>query len=124
MSEPIKPALTEKEWKLESFERTFVETEPYPQTETFSAHLDPGLTVRCEGESVNVPEGARHALAALALFDQPFGFTREDVRVLREAADRDDAELQAGNNARTDIDTVALRSLADRIEALLPSEGK
>src|SRR5690606_30074156 len=47
-----------------------------------------------------------HALAALALYGQRFGFTHEDVRSLRDLAEelvRDD-----------------LHDLADRIEALLP----
>lgn len=47
-----------------------------------------------------------HALAALALYGQRFGFTHEDVRILRDLAEelvRDD-----------------LHDLADRIEALLP----
>lgn len=55
----------------------------------------------------------RHATAALCLHGQPFGFTWEDVSLLRDeaasAADRD-----MGGMYR------ALNNLADRIAALLP----
>jgi hypothetical protein len=49
----------------------------------------------------------RDALAALALHGQPFGFTREDVDLLRWVAEHTDH---------------ATGRLADRIEALLPPE--
>lgn len=57
----------------------------------------------------------RHALAALALQDQPFGFTREDVRVLRAIAE----VIAPDYPADPDAD---LSSIADRIAALLPPE--
>lgn len=54
---------------------------------------------------------SRHALAALCLHGQPFGFTREDVRALWCIATNEDGP----------IDTW-LESLIARIEALLPPE--
>ena len=55
----------------------------------------------------------RHALAALALHGQPFGFTWDDVDDLREIAPgfhhRGDGQVER-----------ALLDLADRIAALLP----
>lgn len=50
-----------------------------------------------------------HALAALALFQQPFGFTWEDVDELHN-------EIMRGYLLRPDD----IASLADRIAALLP----
>ena len=67
------------------------------------------------GESQPMPstfEGReRHAIAALALYQQPFGFTREDVVALRD--------ITSPAGWRADYDYSAL---ADRIEALLPPE--
>lgn len=54
-------------------------------------------------------EGHRHALAALALHGQIFGFTREDVQILRTI----ELEYIQGG-------PFSLTSMADRIEALLP----
>ena len=53
-----------------------------------------------------------HALAALCLYEQEFGFTREDVDVLRGISR---CEFAPGHDG--------LDSLADRIEALLPPKG-
>ena len=79
------------------------------------------------------PMDFRHKLAAFTLHNQPFGFTREDVALVRDAVvelctrdtgvrfadDRDYREIVV------DYDEVAAHpgtSLADRIEALLPPE--
>lgn len=53
----------------------------------------------------------RHALAALALHGQPYGFTRDDVRSLRAAA-----EMLGGVSERS------LLSVASRVAALLPPQ--
>src|SRR5918911_1704262 len=42
-------------------------------------------------ERVEVPPPARHALAALALHAQPFGFTRDDVSALRRVVEESGA---------------------------------
>jgi hypothetical protein len=69
---------------------------------------------------------ARHALAALALHDQPFGFTWEDVDRLREAVDDIDFSHITDPERRQlmELDTRMLRAwmldLADRIADLLP----
>ena len=60
-----------------------------------------------------------HALAALALHGQPFGFTREDVEWLREMVDSDTNP----ETAPVEFNAMCL-SLAARIEALLPPEAK
>jgi hypothetical protein len=61
-------------------------------------------------DRVLVPPPARLALAALALAEQPFGFTHADAAALRRAGEAaQDEELAA-----------ALGGLKDRVEALLP----
>ena len=54
----------------------------------------------------------RHALAALCLRDQPFGFERRDVEALKR-------ELEYNPQIR---EVARLQSLVGRIEALLPPE--
>lgn len=65
------------------------------------------VVLPCEADATgprNSPD--RHALAALCLHGQPFGFTQEDVDAVLVAADEADMD--------------ELQSVADRIEALLP----
>lgn len=94
MSE-IKPALTPEQW--ERREASFF-----------------GINMRLEEDGVGFgvadcetifDDEERHALAALCLHEQPFGFTRDDVDELWSA-------IANGWDG--------LKSLADRIEALLP----
>jgi hypothetical protein len=59
-----------------------------------------------------IPPPARAALAALALIDQPFGLTRNDIEMLRAASE---ASRDGGISA-------ALRDLATRLQGLLPPE--
>lgn len=67
----------------------------------------------------------QHALAALALYNQPYGFTQEDVKALRAGRTIQEDNSYSGN--RYDEDKWAaisgflerFDSLADRIEALL-----
>lgn len=102
MTESIRPALTPEEWARQ------VSTGPDGSVEIvvdFGGLVGPHRVV-------DDPK-ARHALAALSLHGQPFGFTREDVAMLRSLAS--DAGLQA--------EPVILH-LAARIEALLPPEAK
>lgn len=72
-------------------------------------------------EWVSVPPPARHALAALALEGQPFGFTHDDVDQLHHAADV--LSAAAGSTHESTVpqpSAEALRALAGRIAALLP----
>ena len=93
MSEEIEPALTPAEWE----------------------ELGPKLTMDDRAEEitkfVNGPDAPRFlGAAALALADQPFGFTWEDVDLLRAVP----KELVSSSRAgwRT--------NLADRVASLLP----
>lgn len=72
---------------------------------------------RPEDRFVEIPADAKLAVAKGCLKDEPFGFTREDVRVIREAA----ADIEAGNAGGVGYDKPLL-SLAARIEALLLPE--
>lgn len=89
MSEPIKPALTAEEW------------EPIVQRR----------------RDFGIPE-IIHRNAAIALYGQPFGFTREDVKLVRDVEAVNDSDMYA----LSDEYLARYRDLADRIEALLPPE--
>lgn len=95
----VQPALTPEEWA-----RKELRYENWG--EAFLAP-DGDLGIRGVNNTAIFEPPMQHALAALALHGQPFGFTREDVRLLRTIAEVSDL-----------IPRVA--SLADRIEALLP----
>lgn len=109
MTTPITPALTPDEWRNLSASRT----------DGVNAHdlsikdYRSGLVWLNVGEqSVRVDDRpSMHAIAALALHEQPFGFSRADVEALRHIAS-DEPKLAP-----------ALVNLADRIAALLPPEA-
>lgn len=96
MNEPIEPALTPEEW----------------------AEIAPGDGLWDRWEAVWQDEfGAHapeHAMAALCLHGQPFGFTHEDVRKLRDMPD--------GTGYASIDDPEWFASLLDRVRALLPPE--
>jgi len=102
----MKPALTRDEWadpngRLDNGGGVF----PYV--------TDSGDISLCCDDSYyhgELDAADRHALAALCLHDQPFGFTREDVEFLRDMASEWASEEYEYLN------------LADRIDALLPPE--
>lgn len=89
----------------------------------YGVDLDQGaLNVRCWRDHLLINEVAyiadedRSVLAALALYKQPFGFTREDVAKLRSLAAFMDMVPLKGASIEE------IRSIAVRIEALLPPE--
>lgn len=102
----MKPALTAQEWERGTFS---------PSHWGLVAHSENELSVRCPDNREIFKERDRHKLAALCLHGQPFGFTREDVAVLREFR-------QASVYEVSDDEKDACDDLADRIEALLPPE--
>lgn len=75
-----------------------------------------GGVLRMRGRGVLYDVERLHAWAALALYGQPFGFTREDVAAALHGAH------WAGYGGDPDH-IERLRSLAARIAALLPPEG-
>ncbi len=65
----------------------------------------------------SMPEYMFHPIAALALYGQPFGFTREDVVQIRRLL-----KYIKGEPGSYAGGTGFWESLADRIESLLPPE--
>ena len=114
----MKPALTPEEWKAPKVY--------WRQPDKYDEGCGIDMTDPLNGDwlwvfdgswSVTLPTESRHAIAALALHGQPFGFTREDVTILLSEAEQN--ELDGFEDVG-----VILRSLAARIEALLPPEVK
>lgn len=114
MSDEIKNALTPEEWaqKLVKRDEVWAELSTEGDVEVYrwpSADWNP---------RADAPPALRHALAALCLYGQPFGFTREDVEGLsRRAENEEDVSHMMGGRGAS-----SLRSLATRIAALLPPE--
>ena len=78
---------------------------------------DPDDEYRLKYEAwLNSPE-QRHSLAALCLFEQPFGFTHADVAIVRKLF----SAIREKGIAWIE-DANAFRDLANRIAALLPPE--
>jgi hypothetical protein len=98
---PIPPALTEDEWKIGMTDR-------HPEEPWGDVALSGG-GVAITGVPYYTPIENRHACAALCLYDQTFGFTHEDVKLLRLIAD-----------GRGVYPGINVDLLADRIAALLP----
>jgi hypothetical protein len=124
MPDDIPPALTPEQWEARDYRQAARELDTWAkkaeqQSADDSTEYVAKLGLNANGsvivmsrahDRVLVPPPARAALAAFALAEQPFGFTREDVVALRAAAETaEDAAI-----ARS------LRSLATRLEALLP----
>jgi hypothetical protein len=124
MSDHIHPALTPDQWEARDYRQAARELDSWAKQAGQGSADDSTEYVAKLGLSENgsvivmnrahdrvlVPPPARAALAAFALADQPFGFTREDAVALGAAAEAvEDAGL-----ARS------LRSLATRVEAVLP----
>ena len=103
MSDEVKPALTPEEWA--SFPN-------WPERITAFGF---GWATEEAEKPVYFP--TRHGIAAANLHGQPFGFTLDDVDTLRGMVDSDENPLTAPLEAND-----FLRSLAARIEALLPPE--
>jgi hypothetical protein len=115
------PALTPEQWEARDYRQAARELDNWAkQTEQKSADDSTEYVAKLglnengsvivmnrAHDRVLVPPPARAALAAFALADQPFGFSQEDVATLRAAA-------ETAQNAGS------LRSLAGRVQALLP----
>ena len=118
-------ALTPEQWEARDYRQPagdldrWAETQPGADRDDATEYVaklglnDSGSVVVMNRahDRVLVPPPARAALAALALAEQPFGFTAVDVQtVLRAAEGAGDAAVQT-----------ELRGLAGRLQALLPS---
>lgn len=109
MPHEIKPALSSEHW-----------AGPYPvrrEDVTMQVKMRSDDTARIYFEQCSAPvddTDSLHAIAALSLHGQPFGFTWEDVAALR------DAFPKRGEPLSPWYDVVRLWDLLDRIAALLP----
>jgi hypothetical protein len=126
MSNHFPPALTPEQWEARDYRQAARELDSWmKKTERASADdsteyvaklglSESGsvIVMNRAHDRVLVPPPARAALAAFALAEQPFGFNQTDVGVLRAAAD---ASQDSGI-------ATSLRSLAARLQALLPSK--
>ena len=118
------PALTPEQWEARDYRQSARELDGWARAQGGADQDDATEYVAKLGLSgtgsvvamnrahdrVLVPPPARAALAALALADQPFGFTAADVRAVLEVAERTAGEEPAA----------ALRNLGQRIQALMP----
>lgn len=127
MSNEALPALTPDQWEARDYRQSARELDSWAKTQGGAAQDDATEYVAKLGLSgtgsvvamnrahdrVLIPPPARAALAALALAEQPFGFTPGDVQAVVEAAERAEGEAPAA----------ALRNLGQRIQALMPPAG-
>ena len=123
----LKPALTPEEWASREFtdenNHMWDETDVTKSSDGMVAlrgrddYYSPGFTAYLE---------RTHALAALCLHEQPFGFTRKDVRFLDDLSPHELGCALDGDRP-CDCDAVThqrhITDLANRIDALLPPES-
>jgi hypothetical protein len=124
MSPEFPPTLTPEQWEARDYRQAARELDSWAKQGERKSPDDSTEYVAKLGLSENgcvivmnrshdrvlVPPPARAALAAFALAEQPFGFSQSDVEALRAAS-------EAGQNAGI---ARSLRSLAARLQALLP----
>jgi hypothetical protein len=118
------PALTPEQWESRDYRQSARELDNWAKTQSGTDEDDATEYVAKLGLSGNgsliamnrahdrvvVPPPARAALTALALLEQPFGFTPADIRAVTDAAEHTEDQTAAA----------ALRDLGQRIQALLP----
>jgi hypothetical protein len=124
MVDEARPALTPEEWEAKDYRQPARELDGWAKAQPSAAGddateyvaklgLSPGgsvIVMNRAHDRVLIPPPARAALAAFALIEQPFGFTRADVEAVGRAAER------TGDRAAE----TELRRLAGRLQALLP----
>jgi hypothetical protein len=98
VADEIKPALNQAEWEYVTRSDSFV------SQGGIRLYLEENYRIRIDESPAKI--------AALALYGQPFGFTREDVELLQYVAPFCDM--------KEDYD--AVMALAAKVEALLPPE--
>ena len=101
------PALTPDEWEQWQTGQRFI----------FSATEDRGVTML---NRTGIEHARRQGLAALALYQQPFGFTHDDVRGLRQSAQYCRVQSMTDPSGQHLASAEWFDRLADRIAALLP----
>ncbi len=122
----IEPALTPEEWAAKWIT---IQAKGYDSARNGAAEIKWGengfYLTEHEHDRYGVFDEPRmlHKVAAIALHGQPFGFTREDVALIRmESEAIRDAQSDEYRNQEAIDRAAKLASLADRIESLLPPE--
>jgi hypothetical protein len=124
MSNMASPALTPEQWEARDYRQVARELDTWAKTQEGAADDDATEYVAKLGlsgsgsvivmnrahDQVLVPPPARAPLAALALAEQPFGFSVADVQ----------AVIQAAECAEDEGAAAGLRGLGQRIQGLLP----
>jgi hypothetical protein len=108
---PIPPALTPLDWANASEGHEVGGRQ-------FTARISRQDMQLFTAEDPELDEGDRHALAALCLHEQTFGFSHEDVVALLDAATSIEEEWPEEHQKWQDVPR--LRSIASRLAALLP----
>jgi hypothetical protein len=123
MSNMPVPALTPEQWEARDYRQSARDLDSWAKTQNakedtteYVAKLglsDSGsvIAMNRSHDRVLIPPPARAALAALALAEQPFGFTNADVQAVLGAAERVEDQGAA----------TALHDLGQRIRALVPA---
>ena len=121
------PALTAEEWRTAEVRREGKGTYEVDVLALSPDGRSLRLASEADGELVVVPESERHAVAALALHGQPFGFTHQDVEDETDVADYCDAMARQNEDAGQTAAAATFRALgrrhrvrAAKIAALLP----
>lgn len=109
----IRPALSAGEWS-DALRDGAYDVDDSLHVMDFTGGARSELDLRMPGGETEIRDKPRHALAALALYDQPFGFTREMVRALNEMLSL--AEYGCEESPLMELAEEAVK----RIEALLP----
>ena len=127
MTGDTRPALTPEQWEAKDYRQPARDLDRWAEGKPGAGDDDDTEYVAKLGlnesgsviamnrahDRVLIPPPARAALAALALAEQPFGFTAADVEAVLRTADRvEDSATQA-----------ELRGVAERLRALLPPES-
>ena len=107
----IPPAMTRKQWADPVVRLAH---NPLDQTDEIQASTNPrGADMEIDGWSIG--DTARHALAALCLHGQPFGFTRDDADALVRAIG-----ALGYLQGETYLTAYNLRTVLRKVRALLP----
>lgn len=134
-SDPIRPAITKEEWTRHPSHQVDIAVGLVWASLTHADSIEaqragtgevkangepsPHLLIAWNSANESAIVGRRHALAALALYGQPFGFDANDVRELRIHLD----QLEMAGWPTTDgvmRHREWLRGFVQKIEALLP----
>ena len=118
----IRPALRPEQWA--GSPRVVFKESKVKYRDPHGVDLEPNgtLTVFDDSWAVSVLPEDRHALAAVSLYGQPFGFTHEDVEWMRGLVRSAAGALRVSGGYWPECDAEQAASLIARIAALLPPE--